>query len=207
MITYLDAVDTMHTRGLPICIEDYIFATLITLGESPSVAYAIAHDRCEFEKHVGTEDENEYINSKTDDAKNEREKQNIVQLEDLIKSSFQSEIQQSALGLKDYKFSGQEAVQILNNILKNRIEDLETASVRDVVSVIKMLMEQGALETGDGGFARHFVQIFPKFNALCNNCGREFDCHTGIGAVCPHCGMQYHWDADTNKFIPQPQKL
>lgn len=207
MTGFLEAVDSMHTRGVAIDEKDYIFALMVVLGEEPQTAYVMAYDMEGFKKAIGTEEEDSYLATKHSDAETMLEQQNIKQLKDLLEESYRAQVQAAALNLTDYKFSGQETVQILNNLLKTRVDDMESSSVKDVVAILKALSDQGALETGDGGFSRHFVQIFPKFNALCNNCGREFDCHTGIGAVCPHCGMQYHWDADTNKFIPQPQKL
>ena len=75
-----------------------------------------------------------------------------------------------------------------------------------MISLIKLLTEQFGLD-GGSDFEKHFIQIFPKFNALCNNCNREFQIASGIGAVCPHCGASYHWDSNSEKFIPQPNKL
>ena len=133
MVTLQDAINTMHTRGLSITSKDFVFAMLVTIGEDSDMAYAISYEQDELARHIGTEKEDEYVHSKHKQAENVKTQQNIIQLLDLLSDSYRTEIQRLALDLKDYKFSGEEAVQILNNILKNRIEDLETASVRDVV--------------------------------------------------------------------------
>lgn len=207
MTGYLESVATMHTRGVTIDEKDYIFTLMIVIGETPQNAFAIAYDMTEFKKFIGTEDEDAYLLSKRKDAETMLAHQNVIQLRDLLEESYRAQIQSASLNLTDYHFSGQETVQILNNLLKTRIDDLESSSVKDVVSLLKALSEQGALEMGDGGFSRHFVQILPKFNALCVSCNREFECHSGIGATCPHCHQQYQWSSEENRFYPQPSKL
>lgn len=207
MIGYLEAVSTMHTRGVNIDEKDYMFTLMVVLNEEPQNAFALAYDISEFKKVVGTEDEDKYLSTKRKDAEMMLSQQNIRQLRDLLGDSYRAQVQSAALNLKDYRFSGQETIQILNNLLKSRIDDLESSSVKDVVSLLKALSDQGALEVGDGGFSRHFVQIYPKFNALCIQCGKEFDAMRGLSAKCPHCGQVYTWVNDEEKYIPQPTKL
>lgn len=207
MIGFINALNTMHTRAMTISEKDYIFTLMVVLGEDPNVAYAIAYDTQEMKKNLGTEKEDSYFFSKSTIANAALEQQNIEQLKDLLSNSYRAEIQKSALNLSEYKFSGEETVQILNSLLKTRIEDLESSSVRDVVGIIKMLTEQGALETGDGGFSKHFIVVKDPFEALCVNCNREFDCYPGIGAKCPFCGAVYNWSTEENRFYPQPAKL
>lgn len=207
MVGYLEAFSTMHTRGVAIDEKDYIFTLMVVLGESPQNAFAFAYDMSEFKEVIGTEYEDAYLSTKTKDAENMLAQQQIIQLKDLLEESYRAQVQSDALNLKDFRFSGQETVQILNNLLKSRVDDLESSSVRDVVSLLKALSEQGALEMGDGGFSRHFVQISPKFLALCTSCNREFDAYAGVGAVCPHCHQQYHWSSEESRFYPKMQHL
>lgn len=207
MVGYLESVSTMHTRGVVIDEKDYIFTLMVVLGESPQNAFAFAYDMSEFKKFVGTEDEDAYLSTKKKDADTMLTQQSIIQLKGLLEESYRAQVQADALNLKDFRFSGQETVQILNNLLKTRIDDLESSSVKDVVSLLKALSDQGALEMGDGGFSRHFVQISPKFPALCVACNREFDCYVGLGAKCPHCGQEYRWSEEEQRYYPQPQKL
>lgn len=207
MVGYLEAVSAMHTRGVLIDEKDYIFTLMVVLGESPQNAFAFAYDMSEFKKVIGTENEDAYLLTKTKDADNMLAQQQITQLKDLLNESYRAQVQSNALDLKDFRFSGQETVQILNNLLKTRVDDLESSSVKDVVSLLKALSEQGALEMGDGGFSRHFVQISPKFLALCTSCNREFDAYAGVGAVCPHCHQQYRWSAEEGRFYPSIEHL
>lgn len=206
MVGFLEAVSTMHTRGVVIDEKDYIFTLMIVLNESPQNAFALAYDMSEFKKVIGTEDEDVYLSTKTKDAENMLAQQQIIQLKDLLEESYRAQIQSASLNLTDYHFSGQETVQILNNLLKSRIDDLESSSVKDVVSLLKALSEQGALEMGDGGFSRHFIQISPKFNSLCL-CGREFDSYAGMDCVCPHCHQVYKWSEEEKRFYPSVEHL
>lgn len=207
MIGYLESVSTMHTRGVVIDEKDYIFTLMVVLNESPQNAFALAYDIGNFKKVIGTEDEDSYLLSKTKDAENMLEQQNIIQLRDFLAESYKTQVQAEALNLKDFKFSGQEAVQILNNLLKTRIDDLESSSVRDVVGIIKTLSETGALDTGDSGFSRHFIIVKDKYPAICTTCNHEIDIYPGVGAVCPFCSQHYTWSSEENRFYPSVEHL
>jgi len=207
MVGYLESVSTMHTRGVVIDEKDYIFTLMVVLNESPQNAFALAYDIGNFKKVIGTEDEDSYLLSKTKDAENMLEQQNIIQLRDFLAESYKTQVQAEALNLKDFKFSGQEAVQILNNLLKTRIDDLESSSVRDVVGIIKTLSETGALDTGDSGFSRHFIIVKDKYPAICTTCNHEIDIYPGVGAVCPFCSQHYTWSSEENRFYPSVEHL
>ena len=207
MIGFTEAVNTMLTRGFSISTEDYLFALLYVLGNGENDAYSFAYDRDELMKNVGTDEESEYLSKNKKAAESKRSQPNITHLIDLLSDSYREEIQKAAFKLSDVKFSGNEAIQILNDILKSRIQDIDSASVKDVVQIIKTLIDQGGLDVGDGGFSKHFVQIFPKFNALCTNCGREFDAMRGLSAKCPFCDTVYNWSESDNRYYPEVETL
>lgn len=206
MLNYLDAEQTLHARGLTIDIKSYLFVLQVVLGEDMRVAYANTFDATECKKHIATEEEEDYFNSLKKDAETLYAQQDLQQLKDLIEEKFRIEVQARASNLKDFKFSAEETVKMLSNLLHERSSDLESASVRDVISLIKMLADQGALEGGDG-FQKHFITIHPKFNALCGNCNHEINVFAGIDCTCEHCGQVYRWAEDERRFYPQPQKL
>ena len=197
----------MHTRGVVIDEKDYIFTLMVVLNEPPQNAFAFAYDMSEFKKVIGTEDEDAYLSTKTKDAENMLAQRQIIQLKDWLEEAYRAQIQSASLNLTDYHFSGQETVQILNNLLKTRIDDLESSSVKDVVSLLKALSDQGALEMGDGGFSRHFVQIPAKFNILCPQCNREGYAVEGLSFVCEHCGHVAKWDESSKRYWPNLTSL
>lgn len=206
MINFSDISQTLYTRGISFSIEEYLFCVNIVLGEDENISYAIAFDRDGYKKVIGTEDESSYLKSKRQDVELILSQQNIIKLRQEIEDAFTAEIQNHALNLKNYKFTGGQIAQILQNLLHNRVTDLDNASTKDVISLIKLLTEQFGLD-GGSDFEKHFIQVYPKFNALCTNCNREFQIVEGIGAVCPHCDAYYHWDGNENRFVPKPAKL
>ena len=205
-MNYIDIASTLHTRGVDIDMNEYLFGLMLTDGEDKEAAYAIAFEPSEFKKNLGDE-EGLYLASKRQAAEALMNQQNIKMMLDYMADIRRSEIQAQALNLEEYHFSGEDTVRILNNLLKTRINDLESSSVKDVVAILKTLTESGGIDAGDGGFSKHFVQIFPKFSALCCKCGKEFDAQRGLGAVCPHCHQEYRWSEEENRYYPEPIKL
>lgn len=206
MLNFTETTQILFNRGITFSIEDYIFCLNLVLGEEENISYAIAYDKVGYKKVLGTEDEVEYLKTKEQDCKALMQQQSIVQLRQEMEDLYISEIQGKALNLENYRFTGGQIAQILQNLLHNRVSDLDSASTKDVISLIKLLTEQFGLD-GGSDFEKHFIQILPKFNALCNNCNREFQIASGIGAVCPHCGASYYWDSNSEKFMLKPTKL
>ncbi len=206
MLNFTETTQILFGRGITFTIEEYIFCLNLVLGEDENVSYALAYDPVGYKKVLYTEDEEDFLKSKHQECKNLLQQQSIVQLRQELDDLYITEIQSKALNLENYRFTGGQIAQILQNLLHNRVADLDSASTKDVISLIKLLTEQFGLD-GGSDFEKHFVQIYPHFNALCVNCNREFQVAEGIGAVCPFCGASYHWDSESQKFIPQPSKL
>ena len=203
---YLYTKETLHTRGINIDEKQYYFVLMCVVGESPEVAFAMVYDTKEFKSSIETENESEYLSSKKKDAEERLIRQEERQLKDLLQSEYNAEIQSKAMNLQDYSFTTGQVVQILQNLLHDRASDIESSSVKDIISLINTLASQGALQSNDT-FGSHFVHIYPKFNALCVNCNKEFDAYAGIDSICPHCHQVYQWSEEENRFYPQPQKL
>ena len=206
MLNFTDTTTTLFSRGVTFSIEEYLFCLNLVLGENQYVSYALAYDKVGYKKVLGTEDEKEYLQSKKQECDALIQQQTIVKLRQELDDLYTAEIQSKALNLENYHFTGGQIAQILQNLLQNRISDLDSASTKDVISLIKLLTDQFGLDGGSDS-EKHFIQIYPKFNALCTSCNREFQVTEGLGAVCPHCGAKYYWDAGENKFIPSPSQL
>ena len=174
MLNYLDTQNILFTRAIKITIEQYLFVAQVVLGEDKAVAYGMVFDRENFVKNVATEDEEDYLSSVQRKAEQLLDTQECKQLQELLAESYQQDIQAKASTLKDYKFSGADIQQLLANLLHNRTgegDNLDEASVKDVISLIKMMYEQGALDSGDS-FTKHFITVHDPFNALCTTCNR-----------------------------------
>lgn len=206
MLSYIDNVERLHTRSITFTEKQYLFVLQTALGEDIEVAYAMIFDTKEFKRVIGTEDEAAYLSKIKKDAELAIQSQECQQLKELIEEQFRAEIQKRATNLKNYKFSAEEIVQMLSNLLASRSENLEEASVRDITALIRELASQGALEGGDG-FQKHFINVYPPFTAMCPSCNHEIDIARGVSSICPFCGCKFTWSEDEQRFYPQPVKL
>lgn len=206
MLDYLSTTNALHTRGVNVTLQEYFFVVQVVFGEDIRVAYASVFDTSNFKSNVPSEDEEEYLNAHRRDAEILLEKQNCAQLKEYIEQELQSYVQDAATKLEDFKFTGADVQRLLGNLLHNRSESLDDASVRDILSLIKGMYESGALDSGDS-FSRHFITLHDPFNALCVSCNHEFEAHAGIDIVCPHCKQVYKWSEQERRFYPKFGKL
>lgn len=206
MLDYLETIDALHNRNINFNEKQYVFALQVALGEDLGVAYGFAFDKKNFKSVIGTDEEEEYLQKAKRDANLAIQQQEIDHLIEFIKEQYRTEIQKEARNLKDYKFSAEEIVQMLSNLLATRSANLEEASVRDITALIRELAAQGALEGGDG-FSRHFISVLPHFSAMCTTCNREIDLAMGVTGICPYCKTKYVWSEEDNRFFPKPEKL
>lgn len=206
MFSFTDTTQNLFQRGISFNINEYLFALNVVFGENVAIAYAICFDKEEYQRMLGSDDEEAYMLAQKTNGETLLAQKHMQDLTQELEEQLTREIQNKSLNLKDYHFTGGQIAQILQNLLHNRISDLDAASTKDVISLIKMLTEQFGLD-GGGDFEKHFVQIYPKFNALCPNCNREIDIQRGITSVCPFCGIQFTWSEEENRFYPQPSKL
>lgn len=206
MLNYLDTKSVLFTRGVSFDLKQYLYVVQVVLGEDKSVAYGMTFDRENFVKAIGSEDEDDYLSKVARDAEIMMQQQECQQLHEVLSEEYQLDIQAKASTLENYKFSGAEVQQLLANLLHNRSQELDEASVKDILSLIKTMYEQGALDSGDT-FQKHFITIHDKFNALCPNCNHEIDVFAGVDCVCPYCKQAFKWSEEERRFYPQPNKL
>lgn len=207
MLDYQSTKNALHVRTIEFTLQEYLFVLQVVLGEDICVAYANTFDTAEFNRNVPSEDEEEYLAKFKNDAMILLEQQQCQHLRDYLEEEYQSDIQSKASNLKDYKFSGADIQQLLANLLQNRVgngESLDDASVKDVLSLIKTMYEQGALDSGDS-FQKHFITIPKKYDALCPNCGHELYLVEGVDNKCSFCGNTFFWRNE--RFYPKPCKL
>ena len=206
MLNYLDTKSVLFTRGVSFDLKQYLYVVQVVLSEDKSVAYGMTFDRENFVKAIGSEDEDDYLSKVARDAEIMMQQQECQQLFEVLSEEYQLDIQAKASTLENYKFSGAEVQQLLANLLHNRSQELDEASVKDILSLIKTMYEQGALDSGDT-FQKHFITIHDKFNALCPNCNHEIDVFAGVDCVCPYCKQAFKWSEEERRFYPQPNKL
>lgn len=206
MLNLLNAQNALHVRTIDFTLQEYFFVLQVVMGEDIRVAYANTFDTSEFNRNVPSEDEEEYLERHRKEAEALLETQTCKHLKDYLQDEYQSELQSKASKLKDYKFTGADVHQLLANLLYNRVGEgnLDEASVKDVLSLIKSMYDSGALDSGDA-FVKHFITIPKKYDALCINCSKEFYAVEGLDIKCPHCGQLYKWEG--TRFYPSYTKL
>lgn len=204
MLDLLSTQNTLHTRLIDFSLQEYLFVVQVVLGERLEVAYANTFDTTEFKRNIPSEDEEDYLAQFKHDAEILLEQQQCAHLKSYLEEEYQREVQAKASTLEDFKFTGADVQRLLANLLHNRSESLDDASVKDILSLIKSMYESGALDSDDS-FQRHFITIPKKYDAMCPNCGHELYAIEGLDIKCQHCSQVYKWV--DNRFYPQLQKL
>lgn len=207
MLSFLDAVTTLHTRGITFDIKQYIFSMMVAFGEDKAISYSLVYDTDEFKKHLGTEEEEEFIAEHGRDAEIMCQQQECKHLIDLISGWLQSKIQRESSNIKNVKYTTEDVANMLSSLLFERSSNLEDASVRDIVSLIRELNSQGALDGDGAAFSKHFVNIFPHLSAVCPYCQKETDVAVGLTCHCIRCGGLLTWSEEEHRYYPEITKL
>jgi hypothetical protein len=198
--------ETLHARNVNFTLQDYMFCILCVTGEEPTIAYSIVFDQAEYKKVMDTDKEQDYLQNKKNDTDVLLQQQQIIQLKSELEESYRAEIQKKALSLEQVEFTASDVQALLNKLLASQAQDLDSASIREMLSIIHELMNNFGLSSGNDAFAKHFITVNPKFNALCH-CGHEMDIVGGIDCICPHCHQVYQWNENEQRFFPKPTTL
>ena len=203
MLDFLSTQNALHVRTIDITLEEYLFTAQVVLGEDKRVAYASIYDKEGFKSNVPSEDEEDYLNVFVRQADALLETQSCKHIKEYLEQEYQSEVQSKASTLKDYRFTGADIQQLLANLLHNRVGegDLDDASVKDVIQLIKSMYDSGALDSGDA-FVKHFITIPNKYNTVCPQCSREGYAVEGLDFRCEFCGCIAKWDESSRRYFP-----
>lgn len=207
MLNFSDTFNDLKVRLVNITVQEYLFVSQVVLGEEPRIAYAVVYDTENYINSLKSEEEDEELmGSYKTKAAALLETQNCKQLYDYISQEYKLDVQSQSSNLSDYKFTGAEVQRLLNNLLHDRSQELSEASVRDILSLIKMMYENGALDSGDA-FEQHFITVPKKYDALCPKCNHELYATEGLDIKCPTCGQVFQWSETENRFFPAFTKL
>lgn len=201
MLDLLSTQNQLHTRLVDFSLQEYLFVLQVVLGERIEVAYANTFDVQNYVRNVPSEDEEEYLSSVRKTAEMKLDTQECRQLRDELDAQYNSDIQDKASTLKDYKFTGADVQKLLNNLLHDRTQELSESSVRDILALLKTMYETGTLDSGDN-FARHWITIPNKYNTVCPQCSREGYAVEGLDFRCEFCGCIAKWDESQRRYFP-----
>ena len=206
MLDLLSTQNQLHTRLVDFTLQEYLFVLQVVLGERMEVAYANTFDTVEYRSNVPSAEEEEYLASKRKDAEIMLEQQNCRHLREYLEQEYRSDIQEQSSNLSDYRFTGAEVQKLLNNLLRDRSQELSEASVRDILALLKTMYDTGTLDSGDS-FQNHFITIPNKYNTICPQCSREGYAVQGLDFRCQHCGSVAKWDESQHRYFPQLNHL
>ena len=206
MLDLLSTQNSLHTRLVDFTLQEYLFTLQVVLGERMEVAYANTFDTVEYQSNVPSAEEEEYLASKRKDAEIMLEQQNCRHLREYLEQEYRSDIQEQSSNLSDYRFTGAEVQKLLNNLLRDRSQELSEASVRDILALLKTMYDTGTLDSGDS-FQNHFITIPNKYNTICPQCSREGYAVQGLDFRCQHCGSVAKWDESQHRYFPQLNHL
>lgn len=197
----------MNTRGVYFTLAEYKFALLVVLGEEQFMAYAIAFESEKYAKAKGSEEEKDFFAKCNKEATTLLQKQHIVQLSDELRYRHKKLIQDAALNLEDIELTSSDVKKVLAAFLRDRIDDPSSASVKELVDLLRMYQPYLPDDASATDFQRHFIQVHEHFNALCTNCNHELTAYKGLHVVCEHCGTKYVWDETEERFYPKIETL
>lgn len=207
MIRYNDIEQTLSSRGVFFNMQEYLFALALVVGEEPKMAYAIVFSSETYRKVRETEEEKEFLAQCSKDASNIQQQEYFKKLMEELQYQYKKQIQDFALHLDDIELTSSDVKKVLASFLRDRIDDPTSASVKELVDLLKMYQPYLPDDASASDFQRHFIQVHEPYNALCNNCNREISAYKGLSCVCEHCGQRYVWDVNEDRFYPQPSKL
>ena len=120
MLDYLTTKETLHVRNVLFDEKQYQFVMMVAFGEDESVAYALTYEMAEFKRVLGTEKEEPFLYKCKKDADVMLQQQECQHLLEHLKEQLRSEIQKQAREITDFKFSAEDIVQMLSNLLAKR---------------------------------------------------------------------------------------
>lgn len=207
MIQYQEIEQTLNARGVFFTMQEYLFVLCKTLQETTEIAYAIAFLQDEYKQVKGTENEKDFFSRCNKESSALLQQQHIIQLGEELKYRHKKMIQDAALNLDDIELTSGDIKKVLASFLRDRIDDPTSASVRELVDLLRMYQPYLPDDASATDFQRHFVQVYEPYNAMCPKCNKEMSAFKGLSCKCEHCGQEFIWSMDDERFYPQPAKL
>lgn len=207
MIQFQDIEQTLNTRGVYFDMNEYNFVLLTIFGEDNAIAYALSFLKDEYKKVKGTENEKDFFSKCAKNVTNLEQQQHIIKLREEVQYRYKKQVQDAALKLDDIELTSSDVKKVLASFLRDRIDDPSSASVKELVDLLRMYQPYLPDDASATDFQRHFIQVHEPYNALCTNCNHEISAYKGLSCVCEHCGQKYIWDNNDDRFYPEPSKL
>lgn len=193
----------MKTRGVDnLSPLDYSFSLMVAIGIDKAQAYMVTIKGKNYEGKT----EEQLIKFKEKCSLEAAELVERPDIKDTIKvlsEDYQKAIKYEALDLEDVDFNAEDLRKILAKFLRSKYTDIDAADAKDLLNAIKIYVDKFG-DTGDDGIAKfnkHFIQVYPPYNAVCPECGREIDLPRGVNSKCKHCEHQFVWNEDKDRYF------
>lgn len=202
MLNFTETIDIMKQRGVENMTPlEYSFALMIAVGIDRTQAYMATIKGKEYEKK-NQEQLLRFKEKCEKDACDMFENPDIKKIISVLSEDYQKAIKYEALSLDEVDFNSEDLRKILAKFLKEKYKDIDAADAKDLLNAIKIYVDKFG-DTGDDGmvkFNKHFIQVYPPYNAVCPNCGREIDLPRGVNSKCKYCEHQFIWNEDKERY-------
>lgn len=202
MLNFDNAKSIMKTRGVDnLSPLEYSFCLMVAIGIDKTQAYMVTIKGKEYERK-GEEQGYRFKEKCGMDAADLVERIDIKDTIKVLSEDYQKAVKYEALDLEEVDFNAEDLRKILAKFLKEKYKDIDAADAKDLLNAIKIYIDKFG-DTGDDGIAkfnRHFIQVYPPYNAVCPSCGREIDLPRGVNSKCKHCEHPFVWDENKERY-------
>ena len=187
-------------RGIEFNNTQFSFALMIAIGIDKYDAYKIALVGDKINK-IKEDKLSEFEDKCKKDCDVLLEQNNIKNLLDYLKNRYDMQVNDAAMNCEEVEVTPKMLKNLLGRIIKKSSDNLDNASYSDLIRVVDQYCKQFSLgDSDDDGFQKHFIQVLPVFNFICDQCGHEGDQPMGVSFSCKHCGKRYIWSEKDKRY-------
>lgn len=199
MIDYKDAKDKMGIRGIMFTPTQFSFALMMAIGMNKYEAYKIAFISEKLNK-IDEEKMSVYEEKWKTECDIIVSQQNVKMLREYLREKYETQVSEDAFNIEDVNITPKQLKNILGKIIINSQRGGDDTSNTELLKIISEYMKSFAPSVDNEDFDRHFIQVLPPFNFICNQCNREGDAPMGLDFHCPHCGKLYKWSEEEKRY-------
>lgn len=202
MVNYEQTKSLMKSRGVDnLSPLDFSFSLMVAIGINEIQSYMVTIRGKEYEKK--TEEQIPKFRERCSlEVTDYLERADIKETIRFLRTEHDRNIKDTALQLEDIDFNAEDLRKILAKFLKEKYKDIDAADAKDLLNAIKIYVDKfgDSGEDGVAKFNRHFIQVYPPYNAVCPNCGKEIDLPRGVNSKCKHCDRQFVWSEEKERY-------
>lgn len=203
MINYKKTKETMSARGIEFTNAQFSFALMVAVGIDKYDAYKIAIKNDDF-SNVKKDKFNEFEDKCKKECDISIQQQNITQLINFLKEKYEYQITEYVSNPQNVEITPKMLKNLIGRMVKKANDNFETTSFKEMTDAVNSYIKffnPDIEDDNDLQFNKHFITVYPSYNAICCNCNKEFDLPANVTSVCPHCGHKYLWDEEKKIYL------